>query len=109
MSELLPCPLCGNPDVDNDEGVFHFPARGHVLETWRIQCGKPGCVSIEAGTREAVVAMWNTRAEAVPASAWRQAVKDFILNPGVAYLQKNGPEDWIEQRAISIASGKGGM
>lgn len=96
MSELLPCSLCGHPDVDNDEGVFHFPARGHVLETWRIQCGKPGCVSIEASTREAVVARWNTRAEAVPASAWRQAHLEYGLIDIEDFER-------IEQRARALA------
>ena len=62
MIELLPCPFCGNNDIDNDEGLFHHPARGCVIETWEIRCGKPGCASIEAETQEECIRMWNTRA-----------------------------------------------
>lgn len=86
MKELLPCALCGNPDVDNDEGCFHFPARGRVIEHWAIQCGTPGCVGIEAPTREEVVRMWNTRhtegarVEAREAIAWH--VRSLGWNSG---------------------------
>lgn len=62
MIELLPCPFCGNNDIDNDEGLFHHPAHGCVIETWEIRCGKPGCASIEAETQEECIRMWNTRA-----------------------------------------------
>lgn len=95
MSELLPCPLCGNPDVDDDEGCFHFPARNHVLECWAIQCGTPGCVGIEAPTREECVRKWNTRS-AIPAST-QAPVEGYYLatfkHGGRGYMLWWGPDN----------------
>jgi len=70
---LLPCPFCGNPDVQDDEGCYPT-SRG-----WQVLCGDPFCnASISGETRELTVAKWNRRPTAVTATA------SFRLEPAGA-------------------------
>lgn len=57
--ELLPCPFCGNANMDEDEGVFRT---GHRYDDWVVRCGNPSCgAEVRHESRDVTVAAWNRR------------------------------------------------
>lgn len=54
---LLPCPFCGNKDMDGDEGVFE------IGPCWYVRCGDPSCFAeVMRDFKDEAIGAWNRRA-----------------------------------------------
>ncbi|MBK7782367.1 MAG: Lar family restriction alleviation protein [Ardenticatenia bacterium] len=64
MSDLLPCPFCGE-----SVGVFQFGAgpTDHWMAHCRMEDGGCGALSAAAGSIDGAIAAWNRRAANAPA------------------------------------------
>jgi|GEM_PF-2564782 len=56
LNDLLSCPFCGMPAVGPE---LENPGKGRP--NWKIRCNQY-CVSMRRGSKNEVVADWNTRA-----------------------------------------------
>lgn len=70
MSDLLPCPFCGNSAT-----IYHDTSSDHERQwTWGVNCddwGDCGASITGAASRDAVIAVWNRRKMAPVAHSHR--------------------------------------
>lgn len=95
MSELLPCPFCGNEaalyDYDTESGE------------WPIVCGNLGCGAntISSHSREHAAEKWNRRAP-VPAPTVSSDVSDIIAIMADDWLERYsaGDSQWADAQVV---------
>lgn len=64
MSELLPCPFCGNDGSGPAEEALHVSMTEHDWRaaSWSVQCDKCTATMGYSDSEDAAVEDWNTRA-----------------------------------------------
>lgn len=99
MSKLLPCPFCGDTELD---GGAPFPLN-HTPTPWIIRCGNPLCgAEIERGDYLGVIEAWNRRAPAAEQQSKiiiRNDIEILARSPanggGILVKAKSGKELFI--------------
>jgi len=98
MSELLPCPFCGN--TDDFEGS-PFPNGSHT--SWVVRCGVPHCSAELIGeTPEDVIDRWNRRIAATKAQTVDvEAIREMI--DGVRIVARLTRDDMTRDTFSNVA------